>query len=84
MKDGQTPRMEKARMAYRRSPSIDTDRHEQGGALIMSLFLTIFVVGIVVTGTSVLKSNRARTETAFLLTGQAAQFARSGLTDAIN
>ncbi|MHC4851787.1 MAG: hypothetical protein ACYTGO_02010 [Planctomycetota bacterium] len=50
----------------------------------MSLFLTIFVVGIVVTGTSVLKSNRARTETAFLLTGQAAQFARSGLTDAIN
>lgn len=57
---------------------------QRGSALIMSLFLTIFAFGIVVSGTSILKSNRARTETVFLLTGQAAQFARSGLTEAIN
>jgi len=57
---------------------------QRGSALIMSLFLTIFAFGIVMSGTSILKSNRARTETVFLLTGQAAQFARSGLTEAIN
>ena len=38
----------------------------------------------VISGSEMLKSNQTRTETQFLLHGQATNFARSGLTEAIN
>ena len=60
-------------------------RRDQGGsALIMALFVTIFTLGIVITGSTLLKENQTRVETQFLLHGQAVNFARSGLTEALN
>lgn len=57
---------------------------ERGGVLVMALFLTIFSIGVVVSGTMTMKSNRTRIETSFLLSGQASGFARSGMTEAIS
>jgi len=57
---------------------------ERGSVMIVTMLLSIVLVGIVVSGASILKSSRAKTETAFLLTGQASQFARSGLMETIN
>ncbi len=56
---------------------------EEGVALILSLFFTIIVAGVVVTGSIILKSNRDLTETSFRVNGQANQFARSGITEAL-
>jgi hypothetical protein len=57
---------------------------ERGTALILGVFFTIIVTGIVVTGTMVLRTNRQKTETNFRLHGQAAQFARAGLIEALS
>ena len=54
-------------------------RRDEGVALILSLFFTIIVAGVVVTGSIILKSNRQATETSFRVNGQANQFARSGI-----
>jgi len=55
-----------------------------GNALIVALLLTITLVGVVVSGSSMMKANQSRAETSFLVTGQAAEFARSGLIEAVN
>ena len=65
----------------------DHDRRastERGGALIFALFLMIVMGGLVVTGSLMLTSSRNRTETSFLISGQSAALARSGLIEAIN
>ena len=59
-------------------------RGERGGVLILALFIMIFAVGVVVSGSMTIRSNKSRTDTSFMLTGQAAEFARSGLTETIN
>lgn len=56
---------------------------ERGLALILGVLFTIVVSGIVVTGTMLLQAHRQKTETAFQLNGQAAQFARAGLIEAL-
>lgn len=56
---------------------------ERGLALILGVLFTIVVSGIVVTGTMLLHAHRQKTETAFRLHGQAAQFGRAGLIEAL-
>lgn len=56
---------------------------ESGVALILSLFFGIIVTGVVVTGSFVMSANQKRTETQFRVNGQANQFARSGITEAL-
>src|SRR5690606_15406859 len=57
--------------------------HERGIAFVLGFFFAIIVAGLVATGTLVLSSTRTRTEVNFRLHGQAAQFARAGLTEAL-
>lgn len=64
------------------APSGDRDG-ERGVALILAILFTIIVVGITVTGTLVLQSHRATTSTNFITHGQAVQFSRSGLIEAL-
>jgi hypothetical protein len=52
-------------------------------AMIMALFFAVFVAGLVLSGTLLLTASANTTETGFRLHGQARQFARSGLTDAL-
>jgi len=56
---------------------------ERGLALILGILFTIVVSGIVISGTMLLRAHRQKTETAFHLHGQAAQFARAGLIEAL-
>ncbi|MHC5063091.1 MAG: hypothetical protein ACYTG5_03850 [Planctomycetota bacterium] len=59
-------------------------RQEEGVALIMGLFLVIFALGVTITGSIFLNANRTKTRVEFVLNSQAAQFAQSGLTEALN
>lgn len=59
-------------------------RDEAGAALIVAITLTVFALGIVMSGSTLLRANRARIDTEFLVHGQAAGFARSGLNEALN
>ena len=60
-------------------------RHsEEGIAILLALFLVVLAMGIVFSGSTLLKSNRTKTETNFVLYGQAVQFARSGLIETTN
>jgi hypothetical protein len=52
-------------------------------ALVLALFFAVFVAGLVLSGTLLLTASANTTETGFRLHGQARQFARSGLTDAL-
>lgn len=67
-----------------KGPQEMRSRRNDGSALVIALLLTITLVGVVVTGSSMLQSNRNRAETSFLVTGQAAEFARSGLIEVVN
>ena len=58
-------------------------RAESGVALILSLFASIIIVGIVVSGTLMLNAQRTNVETQ-VRREQAWLFARSGLTNALN
>src|SRR5690606_8530426 len=58
-------------------------RGEQGSALLLALFFTILALGLVAVGSTILRSHRTKTETAFRHNSQAMQFARSGLTEAV-
>lgn len=57
---------------------------ESGVALLMALFFTVVVVGLIGTGTLLLRSHAGKSRTAFALRSQALQVARSGLTEAAN
>lgn len=56
---------------------------ERGMALIMAILFTILVVGIVTTGTLILRGHQTKTNVSFIAKGQAVQFARSGLIEAL-
>jgi len=57
---------------------------EQGIALVLGIFFTVIVVGLTVSGAFVLKSHQTKTRTNYVLHGQALQFARSGLNEAVS
>lgn len=65
------------------SAGVGVDR-ERGTALILSLVFTIVAAGIVVTGAMIERGSREQTSTRFRVHGQAVQFARAGLTEAIS
>jgi hypothetical protein len=56
---------------------------EQGFALILGLLFTIIVLGVTFAGTLVLKAHQVKTRTNFVTHGQAANFAKSGLIEAL-
>lgn len=56
---------------------------ESGLALVLGVLFTIVAVGLVVSGTLSLRAHRVKTETSFRLYGQAQQFARAGLIEAL-
>lgn len=63
---------------------VRAEHPEEGMALVMALFLVIFALGVTITGSIFLNANRTKTRVEFVLNSQAAQFARSGLTEALN
>ena len=60
-----------------------TRTDQQGMALVFALFFSILVLGITVAGTMSLKAHRDTTQTRFASNGQAIEFARSGLVEAL-
>jgi hypothetical protein len=56
---------------------------ERGVALILAILFTIIVVGLVTTGSLVLRSHQQKTQTNFVAHGQAVQFSKSGLIEAL-
>lgn len=56
---------------------------ERGVALILAILFTIIVVGITVTGTLILHTHQTKTKLGFVARGQAVQFAKSGLIEAL-
>ena len=62
---------------------MEPKRSERGVALILGILFTIVVTGMVLSGSLVMESHRAKTETSFRLHGQALQFARAGLTEGL-
>ncbi len=59
-------------------------RGERGVALLMGMFLTILVLGMILSGTIVMESANRKTDVLFRLDGQARQFAQAGLIDALS
>lgn len=70
-------------MRHTRMPEPSDRDGERGVALILALFFTIIVVGITVTGSLILRSHQTLTKTNFVSRGQAVQFSRSGLIEAL-
>jgi hypothetical protein len=56
---------------------------ERGVALVLAILFTIIVVGLVVTGSLVLRSHQTQTKVNFVAHGQSVQFSRSGLIEAL-
>ena len=64
-------------------PHPDDRSGERGLALILAIMFTMIVVGITVTGALVLKAHQEKTKLGFIANGQAVQFAKSGLVEAL-
>lgn len=56
---------------------------ERGVALVMAILFTIVVVGIAVAGSMTLRAHQAKTRVSFVTHGQAVQFSKSGLIEAL-
>ena len=56
---------------------------ERGVALILAIFMTVFGLGLILSGTVVMDAAHKKTDVAFRLDGQARQFATAGLIDAL-
>lgn len=65
------------------APARDPTGHERGSAIVIALLFVVVVVGIVVSGSSVVTANRQKTETNFRHYSQAVQFARAGMTETL-
>lgn len=65
-----------------RTPNADRSG-ERGVALVMAIMFTIIVVGITVTGALTLRAHQAKTRVSFVTHGQAVQFSKSGLIEAL-
>ena len=57
---------------------------ESGVAIILSLLFLIIAVGLVTSGAMLMKATQDRSEVSFRVEAQAAQFARSGLTEGLS
>ncbi len=57
---------------------------QSGAAIIVAMWFTVIVAGIVLTGTLYLESHRRQTRNSFIAKAQAVQIARSGLTEALS
>ncbi len=57
---------------------------EGGSAMILALFFTILTAGIVLSGSLLQRASRQSLQTDFRLNSQALQFARAGMTEAVN
>ncbi len=58
-------------------------RNEQGTALIMAMWFTILVAGVVSSGTTLYIANKKKADVRFQQSAQAIQFARSGITETL-
>src|SRR5690606_10760878 len=67
----------------RSAPADDRRDAESGLALVLGILFTIIATGLVVSGTLSLRAHRAKIETNYRLHGQAQQFARAGLIEAL-
>jgi len=65
-----------------RTPNVDR-WGERGVALVMAIMFTVVVVGITVTGALTLRAHQAKTRVSFVTHGQAVQFSKSGLIEAL-
>ena len=65
-----------------RTPNADRSG-ERGVALVMAIMFTVIVVGITVTGALTLRAHQAKTRVSFVTHGQAVQFSKSGLIEAL-
>ncbi|MBL8751289.1 MAG: hypothetical protein JNK78_19180 [Planctomycetes bacterium] len=71
-------------MRHFQESSLRDDRAgERGVALILGIMFTVIVVGITVTGALVMRAHQQQTKVSFVAHGQAVQFARSGLIEAL-
>lgn len=61
----------------------DDRADERGVALVMAILFTIVVVGIAVAGAMTLRAHQAKTRVSFVTHGQAVQFSKSGLIEAL-
>ncbi|MCA8966575.1 MAG: hypothetical protein H6838_04930 [Planctomycetes bacterium] len=68
------------------SPTTAARSHDpqSGAAIIVALWFTVIVAGIVLTGSLSLESHRRHTRNSFVAKAQAVQIARSGLTEALS
>lgn len=57
---------------------------QSGVAIIVALWFTVIVAGIVLTGSLYLESHRRQTRNSFIAKAQSVQIARSGLTEALS
>ena len=62
----------------------ESQNPQSGVAIIVALWFTVIVGGIVLTGTLYLESHRRLTRNSFIAKAQAVQIARSGLTEALS
>ena len=58
-------------------------RDQEGVALIFALFFSVIALGITIAGTLFMNAHRDATTTRFATNGQALEFARSGLIEAL-
>jgi len=64
--------------------SLGKSRHGQGGvAVILALIFLVIALGIIISGTTSMRTHRINAETWFKLHGQANAFAKAGLTEAL-
>jgi len=61
-----------------------TRSSQEGMALVFALFFSIVVLGITLAGTMSMKAHRDATQSRFSTNGQAVEFARSGLVEALS
>ena len=64
--------------------SVPSSGPDSGVALVLGMFLGILALGLTVSGAYLMKANRTKVESGFVLAGQSGQFARSGITEALN
>ena len=62
----------------------EPNHRESGVAIVVGLWFTVVVVGIVIAGSAYLDAHSKKTRNSFIARSQAIQIARSGLTESLN
>jgi hypothetical protein len=67
------------------SPQASQPNHRESGvAIVVGLWFSVIVVGIVIAGSAYLSAHSKKTRNSFIARSQAIQIARSGLTESLN